>query len=438
MATYNKKTIEDVEVKGKTVLVRCDFNVPMKDGVITSDKRIVEALPTVKYLLANGAKVILCSHMGKPHNIFTEGFGLNKKEKAAVAALPESEQAAAKAEYLAKALKGDKKKLTLKPVADRINELLGENKVTFAEDIIGKDAKAKIAAMKPGEAVLLENTRFDAREEKNDPTFAKELAAYADLFVNDAFGAAHRAHASTAGVADYIPAVCGYLIQKEITVMGKALSNPERPFVAILGGAKVSDKLNVINNLLEKVDTLIIGGGMAYTFVKAQGYEVGKSLCDDSKLDYCKEMMAKAQEKGVKLLLPVDAVCIKDFPDPIDAPVETTVVPVTAIPADMEGCDIGPETMKLFADAVKASKTVVWNGPMGVFENPTLAAGTLAVAKAMAESDATTVIGGGDSAAAVQQMGLGDKMTHISTGGGASLEYLEGKELPGIAVIQNA
>ena len=308
----------------------------------------------------------------------------------------------------------------------------------MASDVVGESAQALAASLQDGEAMLLENVRFEKGETKNDPELAKAMASLAEIYVNDAFGTAHRAHASTAGVADYLPAVCGYLIQKEISVMGTALSNPKRPFVAILGGAKVSDKIGVINNLLEKVDTLIIGGGMAYTFLKAQGYEIGKSLVDDSKIDYCKEMMAKAQEKGVKLLLPVDAACVADFPDPIDAPVEVKVVPVTAIPADMEGCDIGPESMKLFADAVKASKTVVWNGPMGVFENPTLAAGTLAVAKAMAESGATTVIGGGDSAAAVQQMGLGDKMTHISTGGGASLEYLEGKELPGIAVIQNA
>ena len=299
--------------------------------------------------------------------------------------------------------------------------------------------EGKDYVMKDGDVVLLQNTRFRKEETKNMPEFSQELASLADAYVDDAFGSCHRAHCSTAGVTDYIKdTAVGYLMEKEIKYLGNAVNDPVRPFTAILGGAKVADKLNVISNLLEKVDTLIIGGGMAYTFVKAQGYEVGKSLCDDTKLDYCKEMMAKAKEKGVKLLLPVDAACIKDFPDPIDAPVDVTVVPVTAIPADMEGCDIGPETMKLFADAVKASKTVVWNGPMGVFENPTLAAGTLAVAKAMAESDATTVIGGGDSAAAVQQMGLGDKMTHISTGGGASLEYLEGKELPGIAVIQNA
>ena len=435
MATYNKKTIEDVEVAGKTVLVRCDFNVPMKDGVITSDKRIVEALPTIKYLMNGGAKVILCSHMGKPHNIFTEGFGLTKKEKKAVEALPEAEQAAAKAEYLAKAAKSDKKKLTLKPVCDKINELLGAEKVTFAEDIIGEDAKAKISAMKAGEAVLLENTRFDAREEKNGADFAKELASMADLFVNDAFGAAHRAHASTAGVADYIPAVCGYLIQKEISVMGKALSNPERPFVAILGGAKVADKLNVIDNLLSKVDTLIIGGGMAFTFAAAKGLCVGKSLLDDTKIDYCKEMMAKAKEKGVNLLLPVDTAIAEAFPNPIDAPIDVKYVDVDKIPADMEGLDIGPKTAKLFADAVLSAKTVVWNGPMGVFENPTLAKGTVAVAQALADSSAITIVGGGDSAAACEQLGFAPKITHISTGGGASLEFLEGKDLPGVSCL---
>ena len=434
MATYNKKNIEDVEVAGKTVLVRCDFNVPMKDGVITSDKRIVEALPTVKYLMEKGAKVILCSHMGKPHNIFTEGFGLTKKEKKAVEKLPEAEQAAAKAEYLAKAGK-DKQKLTLKPVAVRINELLGEEKVTFAEDIIGEDAKAKVAALKPGYAVLLENTRFDAREEKNGADFAKELASYADIFVNDAFGAAHRAHASTAGVADYIPAVCGYLIQKEIGVMGKALENPERPFVAILGGAKVADKLNVIDNLLTKVDTLIIGGGMAFTFAAAKGYCVGKSLLDDTKIDYCKEMMAKAEEKGVKLLLPVDTAIADSFPNPIDAEIEVDYVDADKIPADKEGLDIGPKTAKLFADAVLSAKTVIWNGPMGVFENPTLAKGTIAVAEALAESDAITIVGGGDSAAACEQLGFAPKITHISTGGGASLEFLEGKDLPGVSCL---
>ena len=433
--TYNKKTIEDIDVAGKKVLVRCDFNVPLKDGVITSDKRIVGALPTVKYLLEKGAKVILCSHMGKPHSILTEGFGLTKKEKKAVEALPVEEQAAATAEYLAKAVVADKKKLTLKPVCARLNELLGAELVTFAEDIIGEDAKAKVAALEPGHAVLLENTRFDARETKNGADFAKALADYADIFVNDAFGAAHRAHASTAGVADYLPAVCGYLIQKEIGVMGKALSDPERPFVAILGGAKVADKLNVIDNLLTKVDTLIIGGGMAYTFLAAKGYGVGNSLLDEEKIDYCKSMMKKAEENGVKLLLPVDTTVAAGFPDPIDAPIETKNVSADAIPADMEGLDIGEKTMELYADAVKSAKTVVWNGPMGVFENPTLAKGTIAVAKALAESDAITIVGGGDSAAACEQLGFASKITHISTGGGASLEFLEGLELPGIACL---
>ena len=433
--TYNKKTIEDIDVAGKTCLVRCDFNVPMKDGKITSDKRIVGALPTIKYLMDKGAKVILCSHMGKPHNIFTEGFGLTKKEKKAVEALPEAEQAAAKAAYLEKAL-GDKKKLTLKPVADRLNEDLC-GKVTFAEDIVGPDAKAKVAALKAGEAVLLENVRFDARETKNDPEFAKELASMADIFVNDAFGTAHRAHATTAGVADHLPAVCGYLIQKEIGIMGKALENPERPFVAILGGAKVSDKLNVINNLLTKVDTLIIGGGMAYTFLAAKGYGVGNSLLDSEKIDYCKEMMAKAEEKGVKLLLPVDTVVAAGFPNPIDAPVDVKTVPSNEIPADMEGLDIGEKTVALFSEAVKAAKTVVWNGPMGVFENPTLSKGTNAVASALADSDAISIVGGGDSAAACEQLGYADRITHISTGGGASLEFLEGKDLPGISCLES-
>ena len=435
MATYNKKNIEDVAVAGKTVLVRCDFNVPMKDGVITSDKRIVGALPTVKYLLDNGAKVILCSHMGKPHNIFTEGFGLTKKEKKAVEKLPEAEQAQAKAEYLAKAPAADKKKLTLKPVCARLNELLGAEKVIFAEDIIGPDAKAKVAALKAGEAVLLENTRFDAREEKNGADFAKELASYADIFVNDAFGAAHRAHASTAGVADYIPAVCGYLIEKEISVMGKALENPERPFVAILGGAKVADKLNVIDNLLTKVDTLIIGGGMAFTFAAAKGLCVGKSLLDETKLDYCRDMMKKAEEKGVKLLLPVDNAIADSFPNPIDGPIDVEYVDADSIPADKEGLDIGPKTAKLFADAVLSAKTVIWNGPMGVFENPTLAKGTVAVAEALASSSAITIVGGGDSAAACEQLGFAPKITHISTGGGASLEFLEGKDLPGVSCL---
>ena len=434
--TYNKKTIEDVDVAGKRVLVRCDFNVPLKDGVITSDKRIVEALPTIKYLLSHNAKVILCSHMGKPHNILTEGFGLNKKEKAAVAELPEAEQAAAKAEYIEKAKKNDAKKLTLAPVAAKLSELLGKT-VVCASDIIGEDSKKKAAALKDGEAMLLENVRFDAREEKNDPEFAKALADFADIYVNDAFGTAHRAHASTAGVAAYLPAVCGYLIQKEIGVMGKALADPDRPFVAILGGAKVSDKLNVINNLLTKVDTLIIGGGMAYTFLAAKGYKVGGSLLDESKIDYCKDMMKKAEEKGVKLLLPIDTVVAENFPDPIDAEIEVTTVDSDKIADDVQGLDIGEKTRELFADAAKNAKTVVWNGPMGVFENPTLAKGTIAVAKALAESSATTIVGGGDSAAACEQLGFASQITHISTGGGASLEFLEGLELPGIAALNN-
>ena len=427
--TYNKKTIEDVSVAGKRVLVRCDFNVPLKDGVITSDKRIVGALPTIKYLLDNGAKVILCSHMGKPHNILTEGFGLTKKEKQKVEALPVEEQAAAKAELLKKAL-DDKKKLTLKPVAVRLNELLGD-KVTFAEDIIGPDAKAKVAALKEGEAVLLENVRFDARETKNGADFAKELASYADIFVNDAFGAAHRAHASTAGVADYLPAVCGYLIQKEISVMGKALADPARPFVAILGGAKVSDKIGVINNLLEKVDTLIIGGGMAYTFFKADGHDVGTSLCEEDKIDLANEMVAKAAAKGVKFLIPVDNRVGKEY----DENTENMLVNSDDIPAGWMGLDIGPKSEELFADAIKGAGTVVWNGPMGVSEWKNFASGTESVAKAVAESGAISIIGGGDSAAAVEKLGYADKMTHISTGGGASLEFLEGKNLPGISCL---
>ena len=435
MATYNKKNIEDIEVAGKTVLVRCDFNVPMKDGVITSDKRIIGALPTIQYLLGQGAKVILCSHMGKPHAILSEGFGLTKKEKKAVEALPAEEQAAATADYLAKAVVSDKKKLTLKPVCARLNELLGEGTVTFAEDLVGEAAKAKIAALECGKAVLLENTRFDVRETKNGADLAKELASYADIFVNDAFGAAHRAHASTAGVADYIPAVCGYLIEKEISVMGKALQNPERPFVAILGGAKVADKLNVIDNLLTKVDTLIIGGGMAFTFNAAKGYGVGKSLLDETKIDYCKEMMAKAESLGVKLLLPVDTAIADGFPSPIDAPIEIEYVDSDKIPADKEGLDIGPKTAALYAEAVLSAKTVIWNGPMGVFENPTLAKGTIAVAQALADSDAITIVGGGDSAAACEQLGYASKITHISTGGGASLEFLEGKDLPGVSCL---
>ena len=437
--TYNKKSIEDVEIRaGQKVFVRCDFNVPSKDGVITSDKRIVEALPTIKYLMAKGAKVILSSHMGKPHNIFTPGFKLTKKELKKVAELPEAEQAAATAEYLEKAKK-DVKKFSLKIVADKLNEYL-DGKVAFATDIVGEDAKAKIAAMENGTCVLIENVRFDAGEEKNKPEFAKALADLAGedgLYVNDAFGTAHRAHASTAGVAAYLPAVCGYLIGKEIGVMGKALSNPERPFVAILGGAKVSDKLNVINNLLSKVDTLIIGGGMAYTFLAAKGYGVGNSLLDTDKIEYCKEMMAKAEANGVQLLLPIDTTVADGFPNPIDAPIDVEVVDSDKIPADKEGLDIGTKTMELYANAVKAAKTVVWNGPMGVFENPTLAKGTISVAKALADSDCISIVGGGDSAAACETLGFADRITHISTGGGASLEFLEGLELPGIACLQD-
>ncbi len=433
----NKKSIKDVDVKGKRCLVRVDFNVPMKDGVITDENRINGALPTIKYLMEHGAKVILCSHLGKPHNIFTPNFKLNKKEKAALEALPESDRDAAKAEMIVKALKGDAKKFSLKPVADRLNQLL-DGKVTFATDIVGEDAQAKVAALKEGEVVLLENTRFDAGEEGRDEEFCKKLASFCDIYVNDAFGTAHRSHASTAAIVEYgfaKVAVCGFLIEKELSVMADALDHPVRPFVAILGGAKVADKLNVINNLLEKCDTLIIGGGMAYTFLKAEGKEIGKSLLDETKLDYCREMMAKAKAEGKKLLLPVDCVTIPDFPSPIDAPVETTVVDVDSIPADREGADIGPKTCELYAAEIKNAKTVIWNGPMGIFENPTLAAGTNAVAKAMAESDATTIIGGGDSAAAVAQLGYADKMSHVSTGGGASLELFEGKVLPGIACL---
>ena len=435
--TYNKKTIEDIAVAGKKVLVRCDFNVPLKDGVITSDKRIVEALPTIKYLRDQGAMVILCSHMGKPHNVFDAKLKLDKKEIAKIEKLPAEEQEAATAAALEKA-KGDVKKFSLQVVADKLNELLGGG-VVFANDTVGEDAQAKVAAMKPGDIVLLQNTRFTAGESKNDPEFSKALASFAEIFVNDAFGTAHRAHASTAGVVQHagLPAVCGYLIQKEISVMGKALSNPERPFVAILGGAKVADKLNVIKNLLDKVDTLIIGGGMAYTFQAARGYEVGKSLLDESKIDYCKEMMAKAEANGVKLMLPVDVAVAAEFPNPIDAPIDVEIVPVSAIPADKEGMDIGTETRAMYAEAVKTAKTVVWNGPMGVFENPTLAKGTISVAEALADSDCISIVGGGDSAAACEQLGYADRITHISTGGGASLEFLEGLELPGIACLMD-
>ena len=435
----NKKTIRDVDVKGKRCLVRVDFNVPMKDGVITDETRINGALPTIKYLIEHGAKVILCSHMGKPHNVLTPGFGLNKKEKKAVEALPEAERAAATAEYLKKAEK-DREKFSLRPVAEKLSEKLGQ-KVTFATDVVGASADEAVKNIKDGEVVLLENTRFEAGEEKRDEALCKKLASYCDIYVNDAFGTAHRSHATTAAIVEYgfvKTAVCGFLIEKELSVMADALDHPVRPFVAILGGAKIADKLNVINNLLEKCDTLIIGGGMAYTFLKAQGYEVGISLVDDTKIDYCKEMMAKAKAEGKKLLLPVDGVLVKAFPDPIDAPVETVVRKVGDFDPTMESCDIGPETAKLFADALVGAKTIIWNGPMGVFENPTLAKGTIAIAKAMAEcKGATTIIGGGDSAAAVAQLGYADKMTHISTGGGASLELFEGKKLPGIECLNN-
>ena len=393
----NKKSVDDINVKGKRVLVRCDFNVPLKEGKITDENRLVAALPTIKKLIADGGKVILCSHLGKP--------------------------------------KGEPKpELSLAPVAVRLSELLGQE-VKFAADpeVVGPNARAAVEAMKDGEVVLLENTRYRAEETKNGEAFSKDLASLCDVYVDDAFGTAHRAHCSNVGVTQYVDtAVVGYLMQKEIDFLGNAVDNPVRPFVAILGGAKVADKLNVISNLLEKCDTLIIGGGMAFTFLKAQGKEIGKSLVDDTKLDYCREMVEKAAKLGKKLLLPVDAAVAASFPDPIDAPIEVQNVSVDAIPADTMGLDIGPETAKLYADTVKSAKTVVWNGPMGVFENPILAKGTIAVAKALAETDAITIIGGGDSAAAVNTLGFGDKMTHISTGGGASLEFLEGKELPGV------
>ena len=431
MSMYNKKTIEDIDVAGKKVLARCDFNVPVKDGKIADDKRIVGAMKTIQYLVDNGAKVILCSHMGRPHNVLDEKLALDKKEKKKIEALPEEEREAATAAALEKA-KGDIKKLSLKIIAD---DLAARGiKVTLASDVIGPDAQAKAAALQNGEVLLLENVRFHAAEEKNAPEFAKALASLADIYVNDAFGTAHRAHASTAGVADYLEtAVCGYLIQKEIEVMGKALENPARPFVAILGGAKVSDKIGVINNLIEKVDTLIIGGGMAYTFFKAQGYDIGTSICENDKLDLAKGLMEKAKEKGVSLLLPVDNKVGKEY----DENTEAMYVDSTAIPADWMGLDIGPKTEALFAEALKGAGTVVWNGPMGVSEWENFASGTRAVAKAVADSNSVSIIGGGDSAAAVENLGYADKMTHISTGGGASLEFLEGLELPGIAVLNN-
>ena len=398
----NKKSVDDINVAGKKVLVRCDFNVPLKYGQITDENRLVAALPTIKKLIADGGKVILCSHLGKP--------------------------------------KGEPKpELSLAPVAVRLSELLGQE-VKFAADdnVVGDNAKAAVAAMKDGEVVLLQNTRYRAEETKNGEAFSKDLASLCDVFVNDAFGTAHRAHCSNVGVTEYVDtAVVGYLMQKEIDFLGNAVNNPERPMVAILGGAKVADKLKVIDNLLEKCDTLIIGGGMAYTFLKAQGLEVGKSLVDDEKIDYCKEMMAKAEKLGKNLYLPIDTTVADGFPNPIDAEIEVSVVEANAIPADKEGLDIGPATCEKFAEAVKTAKTVVWNGPMGVFENPILAKGTIAVAQALADTDATTIIGGGDSAAAVNQLGFADKMTHISTGGGASLEFLEGKDLPGVVAAND-
>ena len=435
----NKMTVKDIkDWKGKRVLVRCDFNVPMKDGVITDENRIIGALPTIKYLMEHGAKVILCSHMGKPHSILSDEVKLTKKDQKKIDALPEGEREAAKQAIIEKAKKEEPKKLTLAPVAKRLNELLG-GKVTFASDVVGPDAQAKVAACKEGECVLLENLRFHWEEEKKDLEFCKKLASYCDIYVNDAFGTAHRSHASTAAIVEYglvKTAVCGFLIEKELTVMADSLEHPNHPFVAILGGAKVADKLGVINNLLEKCDTLIIGGGMAYTFLKAKGGSVGTSLVDDEKIDYCKEMMQKAKDMGKELLLPIDTVITKDFPDPIDAPIETNVVPSMEIPADMMGLDIGPKTRALYADKIKSAKTVIWNGPMGVFENPILAAGTIAVAQALADAQgATTIVGGGDSAAACAQLGFADKVTHISTGGGASLELFEGKVLPGIACL---
>ena len=402
MPSYNKKTVDDICVKGKRVLVRCDFNVPMKDGQITDENRINAALPTIKKLIADGGRVILCSHLGKPKN-------------------------------------GPEAKFSLAPVAVRLSEKLGQP-VTFAADdtVVGDNARAAVAAMKDGDVVLLENTRFRKEETKNLPEFSQDLASICDVYVNDAFGSAHRAHCSTAGITDYIKETAvGYLMGKELQYLGNAVNDPVRPFVTILGGAKVADKLNVIENLLNKADTLIIGGGMAYTFLAAKGYTVGKSLLDETKIEYCAEMLKKAEEKGVQILLPVDCTISAGFPDPIDAEIEVSVVDADKIPADMMGLDIGPKTAELYAQAVKSATTVLWNGPMGVFENPILAKGTIAVAKALAETEATTIIGGGDSAAAVNTLGYGDKMTHISTGGGASLEFLEGKVLPGIDCIND-
>ena len=430
---YNKKSIEDIgeSFRGKRVLVRCDFNVPVKDGVITDDKRIVGALPTIKYLIAHGAKVILCSHMGRPHNVLDDKLALDKKEKKKIDALPESEREAATAAALEKA-KGDITKLSLKIVADDLNKK--GIPTVLAKDVVGEDAQAKAAALKDGEVLLLENVRFHAAEEKNDPEFAKKLASLADMYVNDAFGTAHRAHASTAGVADYLKtAVCGYLIQKEITIMGKALEDPVRPFVAILGGAKVSDKIGVINSLLEKCDTIIIGGGMAYTFFKAMGNQIGTSICESDKLDLARDIMAKAHEKGVNFLLPVDNIIGREYKE------DTTFMRIysDSIPDGWMGLDIGEKTQELFSKTLVGAGTVIWNGPMGVSEWENFASGTRSVAKAIAESGAISIIGGGDSAAAVEKLGYADKMTHVSTGGGASLEFLEGLELPGIACLND-
>ncbi len=402
MGLLNKKTVDDINAKGKKVLVRCDFNVPLKDGVITDENRITAALPTIKKLIADGAQVILCSHLGKVKN------GPNEKE-------------------------------SLAPVAKRLTEVLGQEVIFAADDVVvGENAKKAVAEMKDGDVVLLQNTRFRPEETKNGEAFSKELASLCDIYVNDAFGAAHRAHCSTVGVASFVEeAAVGYLMGKELKYLGNAVEDPQRPFVTILGGAKVADKLNVIENLLNKADTLIIGGGMAYTFLAAKGYSVGTSLLDETKIDYCKDMLKKAEEKGVQILLPVDVTITKEFPNPIDAEIEVQVCDADKIPADMMSLDIGPKTAALYAEAVKSAKTVVWNGPMGVFENPILAKGTIAVAESLAETDATTIIGGGDSAAAVNTLGFGAKMTHISTGGGASLEFLEGKALPGIEAVND-
>ena len=463
----NKKSVDDINVAGKKVLVRCDFNVPLKDGQITDENRLVAALPTIKKLISDGGKVILCSHLGKPKGEpkpelslapvavrLSELLGQEVKfaaddnvvgDNAKAAALPTIKKLISDGgkvilcSHLGKPKGEPKPELSLAPVAVRLSELLGQE-VKFAADdnVVGDNAKAAVAAMKDGEVVLLQNTRYRAEETKNGEAFSKDLASLCDVFVNDAFGTAHRAHCSNVGVTEYVDtAVVGYLMQKEIDFLGNAVNNPERPMVAILGGAKVADKLKVIDNLLEKCDTLIIGGGMAYTFLKAQGLEVGKSLVDDEKIDYCKEMMAKAEKLGKNLYLPIDTTVADGFPNPIDAEIEVSVVAADAIPADKEGLDIGPATCEKFAEAVKTAKTVVWNGPMGVFENPILAKGTIAVAQALADTDATTIIGGGDSAAAVNQLGFADKMTHISTGGGASLEFLEGKDLPGVVAAND-